>query len=132
MAWKRLIPMLSVRDLKRTIAFYREELGFELVASFGDPEPVWCHLKRDQTHFMFNAPGESDLEAIPARARDFQIFYIYPDDVTVLHGDLAAKGLSVTPLRITLYGMREFELRDPDGHWLWFGETTTEPPTLSE
>jgi hypothetical protein len=26
--------------------------------------------------------------------------------------------------------MREFELRDPDGHWLWFGEATTDAPSL--
>jgi hypothetical protein len=27
------------------------------------------------------------------------------------------------------YGMQEFELRDPDGHILWFGQETDERPT---
>ena len=47
-----------------------------------------------------------------------------------LHGELSGKGLAVSPLRVTIYGRREFELRDPDGHWLWFGEATTDAPTL--
>jgi hypothetical protein len=33
---------------------------------------------------------------------------------------------------VTGYGMKEFELRDPDDIWLWFGQDTTEPPTLTE
>jgi hypothetical protein len=40
--------------------------------------------------------------------------------------------LAVTDLRITVYGMKEFELRDPDGIWLWFGQGTSEPPTVRE
>ena len=41
-------------------------------------------------------------------------------------------GLAVTDLRVTVYGMKEFELRDPDGHWLWFGQATDEAPTVRE
>ena len=28
--------------------------------------------------------------------------------------------------------MKEFELRDPDGYWLWFGEDTDDAPTIEE
>ena len=69
---------------------------------------------------------------LPRRAKDFQIFYFYPDDVRALHADWKAKGLAVTDLRVTGQGMREFELRDPDGYWLWFGQDTSDPPTVSE
>ena len=41
----------------------------------------------------------------------------------------ACHALAPTELRVTYYGMQEFELRDPDGYWLWFGEDTDEPPT---
>ncbi|KAB2912201.1 MAG: hypothetical protein F9K29_19985 [Hyphomicrobiaceae bacterium] len=38
------------------------------------------------------------------------------------HAAWKSKGLSVDGLRVTDYGMTEFELRDPDGYWLWFGQ----------
>jgi catechol 2,3-dioxygenase-like lactoylglutathione lyase family enzyme len=127
---KSLQPMLSVENLQHTIAFYRDSLGFTLRGTFGAP-PVWCHLQRDGVDLMFNQPG-AEITELPRRAKDFQIFYIYPDDVRALHAEFTGKGLPVTDLRVTVYGMREFELRDPDGYWLWFGEDTSDPPTVIE
>jgi len=128
MALNSLIPMLSVVDLNRTMAFY-DRLGFRVINSFGDDpaDPRWCMLERDKVRLMFNQPPREEMEGLPARARDFQIFYFYPDDVPALHACWKAAGLAVSDPRVTMYGMKEFELRDPDGYWLWFGETTNEP-----
>ena len=129
---QRLTPMLAVHDLRRTIAFYCDELGFRCVRTFGAPDPVWCHLERDKIDLMFNHPPAAEMAELPRRAKDFQIFYFYPDDVAGLHAAWKAKGLQVSDLRVTDYGMKEFELRDPDGYWLWFGQDTTEPATVTE
>jgi catechol 2,3-dioxygenase-like lactoylglutathione lyase family enzyme len=126
-----LLPMLSVSDLKRTMSFY-DRLGFHTVNTFGDPEPSWCMMARDGVKIMFNQPPPEELEGLSPRAKDFQIYYFYPDDVTALHAAWKAGGLSVTDLRVTVYGMKEFELRDPDGYWLWFGQNTPEPPTAED
>jgi catechol 2,3-dioxygenase-like lactoylglutathione lyase family enzyme len=128
---KRLVPMLSVTDLGQTIGFYRDELGFNVTNSFGSP-PVWCFLERDGIALMFNQPPAAEMAELPRRARDFQVYYCYPDDVVALHQAWRQKGLPVTDLRVTVYGMREFELRDPDGYWLWFGQSTGDPPTVQE
>jgi catechol 2,3-dioxygenase-like lactoylglutathione lyase family enzyme len=53
-----LVPMLAVRDLRRTIEWYTTGLGFELVNTFGDP-PVWCCLRRDDVELFFNQPPAS-------------------------------------------------------------------------
>ena len=127
----RLTPMLSVADLRRTITFYCDELGFRCVRTFGNPDPAWCHLERDGIALMFNQPPADELRDVPARAKDFQVFYCYADDVRGLHAQWTAKSLPVTPLRETDYQMQEFELRDPDGYWLWFGEPSNEPPQVS-
>jgi catechol 2,3-dioxygenase-like lactoylglutathione lyase family enzyme len=132
MHWQRLTPMLSVADLQRTIAFYCNELGFQCVQTFGDPRPVWCYLKRDSVDLMFNQPPAAEIAELPRRAKDFQIYYFYPDDVASLHATWKAGALPVRGLRVTNYGMKEFELRDPDGHWLWFGQSTSEPATITE
>jgi catechol 2,3-dioxygenase-like lactoylglutathione lyase family enzyme len=127
-----LRPMLAVTDLRRTMAFY-ERLGFRIAGVFGDPEPVWCELVRDNVAMMFNAPPRERVERdVPAKSRDYQVFYFNPSDVAALHAAWKAAGLPVTDLRVTIYRMKEFELRDPDGYWLWFGQETSEPPTVQE
>src|SRR5262249_10870422 len=123
----RLTPMLAVADVERTIAFYCDQLGFTCVSTFGDPDPVWCHLRCDDVDMMFNRPQPGEMDGLPERAKDFQIFYFYPEDVMALHAAWAAKGLAVSEIRTTVYGMREFELRDPDGIWLWFGQEAPQP-----
>ncbi len=132
MRLKQLTPMLSVVDLKRTMAFYCDGLGFACTGKVGDPDPVWCHLERDGVRLMFNQPPADAMSELPRRAKDFQILYFYPDDVVALHAVWKTKGLPVADLRVTVYQMKEFELRDPDGISLWFGQSTTEPPTVTE
>ena len=127
-----LIPMLSVRDLQRSIAFYRDRLGFHVINAFGDPSPKWCMLGRDAIKLMLNEPPAAETDALSPQAKDFQVYYFYPEDVIALHEAWARDGLSVTDLRVTGYGMKEFELRDPDNYWLWFGQETADPPTVHE
>ena len=127
-----LLPMLSVSDLKRTMAFYGDRLGFHVINTFGEPEPRWCMMGREGVRIMFNQPSPEEIAELPRRAKDFQIYYFYPDNVAALHAAWKQKSLSVTDLRVTHYGMKEFELRDPDGYWLWFGQETTEPPTVAD
>lgn len=132
MRFRRLTPMLSVADLRRTMAFYCDVLGFHCQSTLGEPAPVWCHLVHGDVELMFNQPQPGELDELPARARDFQVFYLYPEDVSALHAELLAKGAAVSDLRVTSYNMKEFELRDPDGIWLWFGEATSEPQTVRD
>lgn len=126
-----LRPMLAVRDLPTTIRFYVEKLGFNCNSLFGNP-PVWCDLDRDGVSMMFNAPPRAEVERdVPRASKDYQIFYFNTPDVVALHAELRSRGVGVTELRVTVYGMKEFEVRDPDDYWLWFGQETDEPPTVT-
>lgn len=129
---KDLRPMLAVTDLQRTIEFYCTRLGFRCREKFGDP-PVWCDLERDGCSLMFNAPPPDDVRRdVPRASRDYQIYYFNVADVVGLRDELTKRGAPVSELRVTVYGMKEFEVRDPDDIWLWFGEPTDEPPTVRE
>ena len=124
--------MLAVTDLVRTVRFYVEKLGFNCNSLHGDP-PVWCDLDRDGQSIMFNAPPrEHVIRDVPASSKDYQIFYAMVSDVVALHAEYRSRGVAVTELRVTFYGMKEFEVRDPDGYWLWFGQATDETPTVQE
>lgn len=121
--------MIAVTDLARTIRFYVEQLGFNCNSTYGEP-PVWCDLDLDGQSMMFNQPPPAETARdVPRSAKNYTIYYVTATDVVRLHASYKAKGLPVTDLRVTYYGMKEFELRDPDDNWLWFGQQTDEPPT---
>lgn len=127
-----LRPMLAVTDLARTVRFYVEKLGFNCSGMHGNP-PVWAEVERDGQAFMFNTPPKSHVERdVPRSSKDYQIYYIDVDDVEALHAEFRGRGAGVTDLRVAVYGMKEFEVRDPDDHWIWFGAPTDEPPTVKE
>jgi catechol 2,3-dioxygenase-like lactoylglutathione lyase family enzyme len=131
---KRLTPMLNVSDIERSLDFYQKLAGFELVSP---RETVaqwrWAWIKSGDGELMLSESGgpatrvdQSDSsrdEGWPA------IYYFYPENVVDLHTEVKRQEFQVSDLRVTFYGMKEFEVQDPDGHILWFGQETDEPPT---
>lgn len=125
-------PMLACADLGVAVRFYVEKLGFNCNAMHGNP-PVRAEVERDGTAIMLDAPpAESVRRDVSRCSRDDQVYYIDVEDVAALHAEFRARGVNVTDLRVAFRGMNEFEVRDPEGHWLWFGEATDEPPTEQE
>ncbi len=121
-AVRGLTPLLEVFDLPASIAFYRDVLGFELVA--GD-DSWWCMLKLGEISLMLNTAYE-DHERPPARepARvrghaDLSLYFSSPDPDEV-YAHLCSKGWAVTEPTITSYGMRQVSTKDPDGFQLFF------------
>ena len=129
--------MLGVLDLKKTIEFYTSALDFEVTGSFEhDGKLVWAEFasaKRwlvcDNPILMCNQIPPECIGPDDRRTKKNMIFYYYPFNVVELHATLREKGFAVSELRVTIYGMKEFEMEDPDGYQLWFGEGTDEPPT---
>ncbi len=130
MALKDLIPMLGVEDVEKSITFYKDALGFE---KFQDVEfkgkVAWAIARSADTMLMFTCQPGGAATVADREARKKLYFYFYPDDVVALHAELKEKGYAVTDLRVTFYKMKEFELEDPDGYQLWFGQDSDEPPT---
>ena len=131
---KRLTPMLNVSDIERSLDFYQKVAGFELASPREAVERWrWAWIKSGACELMLSESGgpairvdqldPSEDEGWPA------IYYFYPGDVVALHAEVKRKAIPVSDLRVTFYGMKEFEVRDPDGHILWFGQSTDEPPT---
>ena len=117
MRMTRLVPMLPVRNMPASVAFYRK-LGFEVenrndgwrwaMLSFGD-----CRLMVDES-----------IDAHPGLPRS-GVLYLYPDDVVAYHALLRDNGVAVPPLDTTFYEMKEFRIDDPDGNRLWIGQPAT-------
>src|SRR5690606_32446380 len=115
-------PLLQVFDMRRSLAFYRDVLGFTVVAS-SDPEddPDWVLLRRDGIALMLNTMYERDERpAVPPRTRtaahrDMGL-YCPCRDRDAAYGHLQACGVDATMPAAAPYGMRQIRARDPDGY----------------
>jgi uncharacterized glyoxalase superfamily protein PhnB len=113
----RIIPMLPVRSIARSLAFY-VKLGFTVEQqneSWG-----WAMLTFGECRIMVDRSINTQPEA-PRQS----VLYLYPDDVETYHRQVRSNGLDIPDLDTTFYGMTEFRLDDPDGNRLWIGQNKT-------
>ena len=117
---EQLVCEIVVRDIKRSVAFYRS-LGFELLRDAGDfVELTW------EDHRLFLA-GVSAFEGVeppePVPPAEFPVANVRVmvssvDDCWKLASDLGAP--VVVPIGDRDYGLRDFTIADPDGFGIRF------------
>lgn len=116
MQTRQLVPLLSVADIERSIAFY-QHLGFEVANTFvpeGATKPAWAWFQSHDAQLMLSAAAKP----IVAEQQSV-LFYLYTDDVPAARAALIEAGLSPGEIRTEFYAPRgEFELVDPDGYVL--------------
>lgn len=118
MKMTRLIPMLPVASMPRSVDFYCGTLGFEVEARNDDW--CWAMLRFDECRLMV----DQSINAHPGKPRD-AIIYLYPDDIVEYHKRVRSNGLDAPELNVTFYGLKEFRIDDPDGNHLWIGQQTS-------
>ncbi len=110
--------VIAVPDLARSIAWYRDVLGFRI----HDVEaPGWAFLSHGRCHVM---AGECP-EATPARdlGDHSYVAYLDVDDIDAFYARVVTAGADLLkPLRDEPWGMREFGVRTIDGHRIMVGQ----------
>lgn len=111
--------ILAVADLGRSIAFYRDVLGFTARENVVESGAARIEL----------VAGDSAVDSTGEhRPRGAAILFFVSDDVAALRHAVIALGGKPSELeRVNGIKMRMFEIRDPDGHTLWFGQSFQEP-----
>ena len=109
--------VIAVPDLARSLAFYRDVLGFE-IREMGDPG--WRLYRSGACRIM---AGEC-REALPPRELgDHSYFaYLVVDDADAFFARVDGRAEIVKPPRDEPWGMREFGLRTADGHRIMIGQ----------
>jgi catechol 2,3-dioxygenase-like lactoylglutathione lyase family enzyme len=116
-------PFFAVSDVPRSVAFYRDKLGFAV--SFQDPPaaPFTALLVRDAAQLFVKS--EAGIAPTPNSTRHAHLrwdAYLNVPDPDALAAEFAGRGVvSSKPLADTPDGLRSFELADPDGYILFFG-----------
>jgi uncharacterized glyoxalase superfamily protein PhnB len=121
-----LSPTLAVRDMKKTLDFYINSLGFKLGMTFPDANnPEYADLSKDGMVLMFLPAqnlGIGDDEKLGTGVN----FYLEIDgDIDEYYRELQAKGVSqLTDIKDEDYGIRDFTVTDPDGYLLTFNRAS--------
>jgi len=121
-----MAPLLQVFDMPTAIRFYRDVLGFELVATSGGGEQSdWVLLRRAGIELMLNTAYEADARPpTPDATRianhaDVGLFFGC-SDLDAAYRHFRNQGLPVNPPEVRDYGMRQLYVTDPDGYVLCF------------
>jgi uncharacterized glyoxalase superfamily protein PhnB len=112
-----LTPMLRTPDLRKTIDFYTEVLGF--TCEHVSDDWGWAALRSGPVEIMLSGLNvhEGDL------ATSFTgSLYLRTDDVDGLWRRLKDRARVCYPIEDFEYGMREFAIYDNNGYLLQFGQ----------
>jgi predicted enzyme related to lactoylglutathione lyase len=113
----RLRPMLWTEDLKGSVDFYVEKLGFTCNAFH--EEWGWASLSLGDAGIMFSRPNEHvPYDKIGCTGS----FYFNTDDVDTMWEQLKDKAKVCYGIENFPYGMREFAIYDNNGYLLQFGQ----------
>jgi catechol 2,3-dioxygenase-like lactoylglutathione lyase family enzyme len=117
---EQLVTEIVVRDMKRSVAFYRS-LGFELLRDGGDfVELTW----EDHRLYLAEISAFPEIQraelARPARFPPANVRVMVPnvDDCWKVATDVGAR--VIIPIGDRYYGLRDFTIADPDGFGVRF------------
>ncbi len=112
------MPVLPCLDVEACADFYTSKLGFTLGNFF----------KAEGEAMAFAIVTLGKITVALQHAPDFKPYigwsaYLYVDDVKAIAAIAGARGVEVqTSPHETFYGMLEFDLKDPEGHVIAFGQ----------
>ena len=125
----KLTPNLIVADVSRSIAFYRDVLGFSVQATVPDAAPyVFAIVQSGPVEIYLNAPEPAGAEYPAFKGRPIGgtlTLFIQVDDVRAAHEALTDRVEIVMPLEKKWYGVTEFAFLDPDGYIITFAQPET-------
>jgi len=117
-------PFFIVADIRPSVAFYVDKLGFQLLYIGPEGDPFFAMVQRDKVHIMLKAIVP-DVQPVPNHTRHEWArwdAYISTEDPDALYEEYRSKGVAFhQPLRVDGDGLLGFELADADGYILFFG-----------
>ena len=126
MKFTDVTPNLVVSDIDRSIAFYRDVLGFSVFGTVPDAAPfVFAWMQRDGVNVFLNTVGpikdeHPELAARPIGGTATMYMMIEAESpsagIDALFDLVKSKARVIMPPKDQFYGMREFGIEDPDGY----------------
>ena len=121
--FKFAATVFLVSDVGATARWYRDLLGFEF-NTFPSAEPFeWASVRRDNVEIMLQrAEGYAKADSDTLRPGGVWNAYFYVTEVDTLYGEIKDRVTVRRSPEDQPYQLREFEIADPNGYVLVFGE----------
>ncbi|MGH9741788.1 MAG: VOC family protein [Candidatus Acidiferrum sp.] len=128
---KRISPVLLVNEIESQLPFWIDRLGFaKTIEVPGGDKLAFVAFQKGSAEVMYQTYASVEADAPPvmaAAARKGPTYlYIEVDDlnaILVAMHDIP----NVMPERTAFYGMREFTVQDPAGHFVTFAQPVAPP-----
>jgi predicted lactoylglutathione lyase len=116
-------PVLLVRDVVKSAAYFRDKLGFNDQQTYGEP-PYFAMVSRDKfTVMLAHADASKTLVPHWKIVEKMWNIYFWVDDVEAIYAEFQASGATIDyTLYLTPYGVKEFGVQDLDDHDIAFGQ----------
>ena len=111
-------PHLPVKDLRQTLDFYRDSLGFHDEWTFGDKDGG---IRRDDMRLLFAEDSEfvSDINNNDHRLP----LMWFVDNIEEIFSEIKGRNIEIADdLKAHPYGLREFAFTDINGYYIRVAE----------
>lgn len=107
--------LFVVQDVLKAVAHYRHVLGFDVGFTYGDPV-FYGGVERGDVTIHLQAAHKTQRRSGQGAVN------VFVTEVDALHHELKSRGAMILqPPGDRPYGMRDFDVDDPDGNRLTFG-----------
>jgi uncharacterized glyoxalase superfamily protein PhnB len=128
---KRITPVLLVKEIEPLIPFWVDRLGFTKTIDVPDGNKLgFVTFQKGTAELMYQtyASVEKDApkEVAASAGKGPTYLYMEVDDLDAVLAAMKDVKL-VMPVRTAFYGMREFSVQDPGGHFITFAQPAAPP-----
>jgi uncharacterized glyoxalase superfamily protein PhnB len=119
-------PTLAVRDIKKTIEFYENSLGFKLGMCFpGTNNPEYADLAKDGMVLMFIPAGNLGIGEEEKLGVGVNLYLQIDGDIDTYYQELKSRGVNIAiDIKDEPFGIRDFTVEDIDGYRLTFNQVS--------
>ena len=111
-------PIFPVSDPLKAAEYYRDVLGFKIAFRWEDP-PTYVVVNRDDAVSIHFSAREDNFEPSTAHVA----LAIFVHDVDALYDEFQTAGANISnPIGDRPWGMRDFDVTDPNGFILSFAQ----------
>jgi uncharacterized glyoxalase superfamily protein PhnB len=117
-----LSPTLAVRDMKKTIDFYKNSLGFRIGMLFPDADnPEYADLSKYGMVLMFIPAANLGIVNDEKLGAGVNLYMEIDGDIDEYYAELKEKGVEIAvDIKDEPFGIRDFTVKDINGYQLTF------------
>jgi uncharacterized glyoxalase superfamily protein PhnB len=131
MTVKRITPVLLVKEIEPLIPLWVGRLGFTKTVEVPDGNKLgFVTFQKDTVEVMYQTYSSVEKDAPPAMSAEARkgptYLYMEVDNFDAVLATMKDIKI-VMPVRTAFYGMKEFAVQDPGGHFITFAQQAAAP-----